>query len=68
MREALYSIIKNYSRTFIVIDYLDECKTHRILNELLSEVYKLQEISDTRLSDLSTQCRSKTKSKPIRET
>jgi hypothetical protein len=50
MREALYRIIKTYSRTFIIkIDCLDECKTDRILNELLSEVYKLQEISGTRL-------------------
>ena len=49
IRKALYNIIKTYSRTFIIIDGLDECKTDRIRNELLSEVYKLQEISDTRL-------------------
>ena len=49
IREALYDTIKTYSRTFIIIDGLDECKTDRIRNELLSEVYKLQEISDTRL-------------------
>ncbi|KAN0087362.1 hypothetical protein V8E54_001050 [Elaphomyces granulatus] len=47
--EALSSITKTYSRTFIVIDALDECKTDHIRNELLSEVYKLQEGSDTRL-------------------
>ena len=47
--EALSSITKSYSRTFIIIDALDECKTNRIRNELLSEVYKLQEGSDTRL-------------------
>ncbi|KAN0073570.1 hypothetical protein V8E54_008790, partial [Elaphomyces granulatus] len=47
--EALSSIIKTYSRTFIIIDALDECKTNHIRNELLSEVYKLQEGSDTRL-------------------
>jgi Cdc6-like AAA superfamily ATPase len=49
IREALCDIVKTYSRTFIIIDALDECKTDRIRNELLSEVYKLQEISDTRL-------------------
>jgi Cdc6-like AAA superfamily ATPase len=47
--EALSSITKTYSRTFIIIDALDECKTNHIRNELLSEVYKLQEGSDTRL-------------------
>jgi NACHT domain-containing protein len=47
--EALSSITKSYPRTFIIIDALDECKTNRIRNELLSEVYKLQEGSDTRL-------------------
>ncbi|KAN0070269.1 hypothetical protein V8E54_011850 [Elaphomyces granulatus] len=47
--EALSNITKTYSRTFIVIDALDECKTNHIRNELLSEVYKLQEGSDTRL-------------------
>jgi hypothetical protein len=47
--DALSSITKTYSRTFIVIDALDECKTNHIRNELLSEVYKLQEGSDTRL-------------------
>jgi hypothetical protein len=49
IRKALCSIIKNYSRTFIIIDALDECKTGHIPNELLSEIYKLQEGSDTRL-------------------
>ena len=49
IREALCDIIKTYSRTFIIIDALDECKTNHIRNELLSEVYKLQEGSDTRL-------------------
>jgi hypothetical protein len=47
--ESLCNITRTYSRTFIIIDGLDECKTDRIRNELLSEVYKLQEISDTRL-------------------
>ena len=47
--EALSSITKTYSRTFIIIDALDECKTNHIRNELLSEIYKLQEGSDTRL-------------------
>jgi hypothetical protein len=47
--ETLSSITKTYSRTFIIIDALDECKTDHIGNELLSEVYKLQEGSDTRL-------------------
>jgi NACHT domain len=47
--EALSSITKAYSRTFIIIDALDECKSNHICNELLSEVYKLQEGSDTRL-------------------
>jgi Cdc6-like AAA superfamily ATPase len=49
IHEELCSIIKTYSRTFIVIDALDECKTDSIYNELLSEIYKLQEGSDTRL-------------------
>ena len=49
IREVLCSIIKNYSRTFIIIDALDECKTDHIRNELLSKIYKLQEGSDTRL-------------------
>ena len=49
IREELCSITKTYSRTFIVIDALDECKTDGIRNELLSEIYKLQEGSDTRL-------------------
>ena len=51
IREGLHNIIKTYSRTFIVIDALDECKTDGIRNELLSEIYKLQELegSDTRL-------------------
>jgi Cdc6-like AAA superfamily ATPase len=48
IREELRNIIKTYSRTFIVIDALDECGDH-IRSELLSEVYKLQEGSDTRL-------------------
>jgi Cdc6-like AAA superfamily ATPase len=47
--EALSSITKIYSQTFIIIDALDECKTDHIRNELLSEIYKLQEGSDTRL-------------------
>ena len=47
--EALSSITKTYSRTFIIIDALDECKTDHIRSELLSEVYKLQEGSDVRL-------------------
>jgi len=46
---ALSSITKTNSRTFIIIDALDECKEDRIRNELLSEVYKLQEGSDIRL-------------------
>ena len=46
---ALSSITKANSRTFIIIDALDECKEDRIRNELLSEVYKLQEGSDIRL-------------------
>ena len=49
IREGLRSITKTYSRTFIVIDALDECKTDHMRNELLSEIYKLQEESDTRL-------------------
>ena len=49
IREELRSITKTYSRTFIVIDALDECKTDHIRNELLSEIYKLQEGSDIRL-------------------
>jgi hypothetical protein len=49
IREELYSITKSYSRTFIVIDALDECKTDHIRDELLFEIYKLQEGSDTRL-------------------
>ncbi|KAN0075579.1 hypothetical protein V8E54_006849 [Elaphomyces granulatus] len=49
IRVALCSIIRTYSRTFVVIDALDECKTDQIRNELLSEVYKLQEGSDIRL-------------------
>ncbi|KAN0076279.1 hypothetical protein V8E54_006421 [Elaphomyces granulatus] len=47
--EALSSLTKTYSRTFIIIDALDECKTNHIRNELLSEIYKLQKGSDTRL-------------------
>ena len=49
IREALRIITKTYPRTFIIIDALDECKTDHIRNELLSEVYKLQEESDVRL-------------------
>ena len=49
IREALCSVVKTYSRTFIIIDALDECKTDHIRNELLSELYKLQEGSDVRL-------------------
>jgi hypothetical protein len=49
IREELCSIIKAYSQTFIVIDALDECETDRIRNELVSEIYKLQEGSDIRL-------------------
>ena len=49
IREELCNIVKAYSRTFIVIDALDECKTDRIRNELLSEICKLQEGSDIRL-------------------
>ena len=49
IREELCNITKAYSRTFIIIDALDECKTDHIRNELLSEIYKLQEGSDTRL-------------------
>ena len=51
IREELCRIVKTYSRTFIIIDALDECKTDRIRNELLSEIYKLklQEGSDTRV-------------------
>ena len=48
-REALCSITENYSRTFIIIDALDECKTDHIRNGLLSEISKLQEGSDIRL-------------------
>ncbi|KAN0080826.1 hypothetical protein V8E54_004030 [Elaphomyces granulatus] len=47
--EALSRTTETCSRTFIIIDALDECKTNHIRNELLSEVYKLQERSDTRL-------------------
>jgi hypothetical protein len=46
---ALCSIIRTYSRTFVIIDALDECRTDQIRNKLLSEVYKLQEGSDVRL-------------------
>ena len=49
IRVALGSIIRTYSRTFVIIDALDECKTDQIRNKLLSEVYKLQEGSDVRL-------------------
>ena len=49
IRKELCSIVKAYSQIFIVIDALDECKTDRIRNELLSEIYKLQEGSDIRL-------------------
>ena len=49
IREELRSITKTYSRAFIIIDALDECKTDHIRNDLLSEIYKLQEGSDTRL-------------------
>ena len=49
IRKGLHDIIKTYSRTFIVIDALDECETDGIRNELLSEIYKLQEGSDSRL-------------------
>ena len=47
--EAFSSITNIYSRTFIIINALDECKTDHIRNELLSEIYKLQEGSDMRL-------------------
>jgi AAA domain len=49
IREGLHNTIKTYSRIFIVIDALDECETDGIRKELLSEIYKLQEGSDTRL-------------------
>ena len=49
IHEGLRSIIKTYSRTFIIFVALDECKRDHIRNELLSEIYKLQEGSDTRL-------------------
>ncbi|KAN0087259.1 hypothetical protein V8E54_000947 [Elaphomyces granulatus] len=49
IRGELCGIIRTYSRTFIIIDALDECKTDQIRNELLSEIYKLQEGSDVRL-------------------
>jgi Cdc6-like AAA superfamily ATPase len=49
IREALCSVIKNYSRAFIIIDALDECKADHVFNELLSDIYELQEGSDIRL-------------------
>ena len=49
IREELHCIIKAYSRIFIVIDALDECKTDPIRDKLLSEVYELQEGCDIRL-------------------
>ena len=36
VREELRNITKTYSRTFVIIDALDECKTDHIRNELLS--------------------------------
>ena len=47
--EGLRNLIQTYSRTFIIIDALDECETDHVRRELLSEVYKLQEGSDIRL-------------------
>ncbi|KAN0071119.1 hypothetical protein V8E54_010550 [Elaphomyces granulatus] len=49
IREGLHCIIQAYSRIFIVIDALDECKTDPIRDKLLSEVYELQEGCDIRL-------------------
>ena len=49
IREELYRIMKAYTRIFIVIDALDECKTDPIRDRLLSELYGLQEESDIRL-------------------
>ena len=47
IREELYNIIKTYSRTFIIIDALDECGTDHVRSELLSEIYKLQKREET---------------------
>jgi Cdc6-like AAA superfamily ATPase len=47
IREELYNIIKTYSRTFIIIDALDECGTDHVRSELLSEIYKLQKLEET---------------------
>jgi NACHT domain len=49
IREELHCIMQAYSRIFIVIDALDECKTDPIRDKLLSEVYELQEGCDIRL-------------------
>jgi Cdc6-like AAA superfamily ATPase len=47
--EELCSVISNYSRVFIVIDALDECSEDSIRGALLSNIFKLQVLSDTRL-------------------
>jgi Cdc6-like AAA superfamily ATPase len=54
IREELCNITKAYSRTFIIIDALDECKTDHIRNELLSEIYKPGRIRYAINGDLST--------------
>ncbi|KAK6496346.1 hypothetical protein TWF481_002371 [Arthrobotrys musiformis] len=47
--EAITSITTSYSRVFIVVDALDECKDSSVRNSLLSKLSELQAISDVRL-------------------
>jgi hypothetical protein len=47
--KKLCSIINTYSRVFIVIDALDECRDDSIRRALLSEIFKMQGLYDTRL-------------------
>ncbi|KAF3094473.1 hypothetical protein TWF102_007588 [Orbilia oligospora] len=47
--KEITSIIKCYSRIFIVIDALDECRDNDIRKSLLSKVFELQTVSDMRL-------------------
>ncbi|KAF3310099.1 hypothetical protein TWF173_010109 [Orbilia oligospora] len=47
--KEITSIIKCYSRIFIVIDALDECRDNDIRKSLLSKVFELQTVSDIRI-------------------
>ncbi|KAF3182443.1 hypothetical protein TWF788_006346 [Orbilia oligospora] len=47
--KEITAIIKCYSRIFIVVDALDECRDDDIRKSLLSKLFELQTVSDIRL-------------------